>query len=155
MQLPLSSNSNNQNGVKLMRDWFPRHWKCRPVSEMVNNLGGIQSVCLPLSYLIETATLVFIVCGNDTLWKCRLCTAVRCSGSELSATSGESWIPCFDFIFSPTPQLLKLLFPPRPRDLCRGFEAEVTLRSPGMWNCHSWWWGRKVFNWTVSDHFCL
>lgn len=109
MQLPLSSNSNNQNGVKLMKDWFPRHWKCGPASEMVNNLGEIQSVCLPPSHLTETATLIFIVCGNDTLWNCRLCSAVGCSGSEVSATSGDSWILCFDFYYFPTalPNLLE------------------------------------------------
>lgn len=86
-----------------MRDWFPRHWKCGPASEMVNNLGGIQSVCLPLSHLTETATLVFIVCGNDTLWYCRLCTAVGCSGSELSALLGRAESRALILLYSTPP----------------------------------------------------
>lgn len=76
MQCPLSCNSAKQNGIKLMRGWFPRRGKCGLASEMVNNLAGIRSVSLLPYRLTKTTNFrVFIVCRTDTRCYYRLCVA--------------------------------------------------------------------------------
>lgn len=64
-----------------MRGWFPRHWKCRLVSEIGGKLSRIESLYPLLYHLTYIANFeAFFVCKNDTLLY-RLC----CS-SELSAS---------------------------------------------------------------------
>lgn len=84
-----------------MKNWFPRHWKCGPASEMVNNLGEMQSVCLPPSHLTETATLIFIVCGMTP------CGTAGCA-QQLGALALK-FLPLLETVESCA---LILLFPP-------------------------------------------
>lgn len=78
--------------------------------------------------------LLQVVCG----------VAVVCSSSELSASSGEPCSDLFFFFFFFTVISILVL---RALSLCRGFGADVALKSLGVLNCHSsWWWGRKAFN---------